>query len=432
MSDTADTHSPADAMMSLIRALYPICRSITGDGIRQTLRTIGEQIRLDFTEIPSGTHVFDWTIPLEWNLSRATLRAPDGSLVADSTVHNLHVLNYSTPMHAKMPLNELRPHLFSMPDKPDWIPYRTSYYSPNWGFCLPHRVLESLQDGEYDVAIDATLEPGSLTYAECVLPGDLDQEVLISAHACHPSLANDNLAGIAVAVELAKWLQTIHRRYTYRFIFAPGTIGSIAWLSRNQSRTSMIAHGLVLSCLGDSGSITYKRSRQSAATIDRAVEHVLREANEPHTINDFIPYGYDERQYCSPGFNLPVGVLMRTPNGQYPEYHTSADNLDLVKPASLEHSLRTLQRIVGVIDSNDLFINTHPHCEPQLGRRGLYSATGGNAKPPGYEMALLWVLNYSDGANDLIDISARSQIPFETIRAAAVILEEKGLLRRKH
>lgn len=432
MSDTRDSYSPGDAMMSLIRALYPICRSITGDGLRRTLRTIGEQIRLEYTEIPSGTHVFDWTIPLEWNLQRAVLRAPDGSVVVDSDVHNLHVLNYSTPMHARMPLQELKPHLFSMPDKPDWIPYRTSYYAPNWGFCLPHRMLESLKEGEYEVAIDATLEPGSLTYAECVLPGDSDQEVLISAHACHPSLANDNLAGIAVAVELARWLETIHRRYTYRFIFAPGTIGSIAWLSRNQGAASKIAHGLVLSCLGDAGSITYKRSRRGTATIDRVVANVLHEAHEPHTINDFIPYGYDERQYCSPGFNLPVGVLMRTPNGQYPEYHSSADNLDLVKPASLEHSLRTLQRIVGVIDANGYYINTHPHCEPQLGRRGLYSATGGNAKPPGYEMALLWALNYSDGDHDLLDISARSQIPFDTLHAAAVVLEEKGLLRRKH
>ncbi len=434
MSDAADPNSDSravndgEAMMSLIQRLYPICRSITGDGLRQTLRIIAEHVPLELSEVPSGTQAFDWTVPLEWNLNRATLTAPDGRVIADTRVHNLHVLNYSAPIRTALPLADLRPHLFSMPDKPDWIPYRTSYYAPNWGFCLPHRVVESLPDGDYQVHIDTTLEPGSLTYGELLIKGESEDEVLFSAHACHPSLANDNLAGIAAAVALAKAIGREKRRYSYRFIFAPGTIGSICWLSRNRDRVDRIRHGLVLSCLGDAGSLTYKRSRRGGAEIDRAVEHVLRESGAAHQVNDFVPYGYDERQYCSPGFNLPVGVLMRTPNGKYPEYHTSADNPDLVKPAALEDSLQTLLKVVDVIENNGAFVNQFPHCEPQLGRRGLYSNTGGNATPPGYEMALLWVLNYSDGQHDLLDISRRSGIPFATIATAARMLREKSLL----
>ena len=425
-----DPHSSssAEAMMSLAKALYPICRSITGDGLRRTLAVIGEHIPLQITEVPTGTQVFDWTVPDEWNLHRATLTAPDGRVIADTDVHNLHVLNYSSPMHATMPLHELRPHLFSMPDKPDWIPYRTSYYARNWGFCLPHRVVDSLVEGEYRVDIDTALAPGSLTYGECLIPGESTGEVIFSAHACHPSLANDNLSGITIAVALAKELKARTNRYSYRFIFAPGTIGSICWLAKNRDHVARIKHGLVLSCLGDAGSINYKRSRRETAEIDRVVEHVLHEASEPHAISDFVPYGYDERQYCSPGFNLPVGVLMRTPNGQYPEYHTSADNLDLLKRESLDHSLATLRKIVDTLEQNARYINLNPHCEPQLGKRGLYASTGGLAKPPGYEMALLWVLNYSDGAHDLLDISRRSKIPFTTIATAARMLRDAELL----
>jgi aminopeptidase-like protein len=426
---TQTTSPETRDMLDLIARLYPICRSITGDGLRQTLRIIARHIPLQLTEVPTGSPVFDWTVPNEWNLKRATLTSPDGRIIADTDVHNLHVMNYSVPMSATVSLADLKPHLHSLPDKPDWIPYRTSYYAPNWGFCLPHRVLESLPDGDYRVEIDTTLSPGSLTYAELLIPGQTDDEVLLSAHACHPSLANDNLSGIAVAVALAKRLLLRSRRYSYRFIFAPGTIGSICWLANNRDRVHCIKHGLVLSCLGDSGNITYKRSRRAVAAIDRTVAHVLHEAGEAHTINDFVPYGYDERQYCSPGFNLPVGVLMRTPNGQFPEYHTSADNLDLIQPTSIQHSLDTLGKIVDALETNARFINVLPHCEPQLGRRGLYANTGGNATPPGYEPALLWVLNYSDGDHDLLDISRLSKIPLATIATAARMLTDKSLLK---
>lgn len=421
--------SSADTMMSLARQMYPICRSITGNGLRQSLRMISEHIPLELSEISTGTKVFDWTVPEEWNLNYATLTDPNGKVIADTRVNNLHVLNYSEPKHARMSLEELRPHLFSLPDHPDWIPYRTSYYARNWGFCLPYRVVETLHPGEYEVRIDTRLSAGALTYGECCLKGQTDHEVLFSAHVCHPSLANDNLSGIVLAVALARWLMSQKRRYTYRFIFAPGTIGSLCWLANNRQTISRITHGLVLSCLGDSGSITYKRSRQGSAEIDRIVEHVLKERGQSHKIRDFSPYGYDERQYCSPGFNLPVGVLMRTPNGEYPEYHTSADNLDLLKPQSLEHSLSVLKTIVHVIETNRRYINLSPYGEPQLGRRGLYSSVGGSHQPPGYEVALLWVLNYSDGHHDLLDISQRSGLPMETLVSAAGRLEETSLLQ---
>lgn len=430
MSTITPTTSPETRfMLDLIERLYPLCRSITGDGLRQTLRMISDHIPLQLTEVPTGTEVFDWTVPNEWNLKRATLTDPVGRVIADTNVHNLHVMNYSVPISATVSREELRAHLHSMPDKPDWIPYRTSYYSPNWGFCLPHRVVESLSDGDYRVEIDATVAPGALTYAELLIPGQTDDQVLLSAHACHPSLANDNLSGIAVAVAMAKRLLTRSNRYSYRFIFAPGTIGSICWLANHRDCVDRIKHGLVLSCLGDTGNLTYKRSRRSVADIDRTVAHVLHESGEAHTVNDFVPYGYDERQYCSPGFNLPVGVLMRTPNGQFAEYHTSADNLDLINPASIQHSLDTLGKIIDTLEINARFINVLPHCEPQLGRRGLYANTGGNATPPGYELALLWVLNYSDGEHDLLEISRLSKIPLSTIVTAARMLKDKTLVR---
>lgn len=421
--------STGKGMMSLAGRLYPICRSITGQGLRMSLGIIAEQIPLEMFEVPTGTPVFDWTVPEEWNLELATLTDPHGKVIADTRLHNLHVLNYSEPRHEMLDLEELRSHLFSLPDRPDWIPYRTSYYTRNWGFCLPHRVIKSLQPGKYEVRINTTLSHGSLTYGECCLKGQTDDEVLFSAHACHPSLANDNLSGIVVAVALAQWLMNQKHRYTYRFVFAPGTIGALCWLANNRTTVRRISHGLVLSCLGDSGSITYKRSRQGSAMIDRIVEHVLKEQASDYQVRDFVPYGYDERQYCSPGFNLPVGVLMRTPYGEYPEYHTSADNLDLLNPQSLEHSLSVLQKIVQVIETNRRYVNLSPYGEPQLGKRHLYSSTGGAPKSPGYEMALLWMLNYSDGQHDLLDISMKSGLPFVTLVSAADRLKEASLLR---
>jgi aminopeptidase-like protein len=415
---------------SLIERLYPICRSITGDGVRRSLRLLQGTVPLDVREVPSGTTVFDWVVPDEWNIRDAYIKNARGERVVDFQRHNLHVVSYSVPVHRTMTLEELRPHLFSLPDAPDLIPYRTSYYQRTWGFCLSHRQREAMQDGAYEVCIDSTFSSGALTYGEYRLQGETDDEVLISSHACHPSLCNDNLSAMTVACELARALEHVRRRYSYRFLWIPGTIGAITWLAQHEPVLPRIRHGLVLSCLGDPGSFTYKRSRRVDAVIDRAAEHVLRSSGHRVRIRDFVPYGYDERQYCSPGINLPVGCLTRTPNGEYPEYHTSADDLSLVTPGALGESLAQLVRLLQVLEENDVFVNLAPKGEPQLGRRGLYRQIGGLKDAGASEMAILWVLNYSDGEHDLLDISTRSGLPFDRISAAARVLEASRLLQR--
>lgn len=407
--------------------LYPICRSITGNGIRQTLALIGKRIPLQIFNVPTGTRVFDWTVPREWNIRDAYIKGPGGKRVVDFQKSNLHVLNYSTPVHSTMPLSELRPHLFTIPEHPGWIPYRTSYYKDAWGFCLSHEQMLAMEDGEYEVCIDSSLEDGNLTYGECYLPGETTDEVLISCHACHPSLANDNLSGLTVAAFLAKLLSERDHRYSYRFLFIPGTIGAITWLAQNGESAGRIQHGLVLTCIGDSGGFHYKKSRRGNAEIDRAAAHVLKHHGEPSETVEFSPYGYDERQYCSPGFNLPVGCLMRSVWGTFPEYHTSADNLDFIRPEQLAKSLLVCAGIVDALENNRKYRNLNPHCEPQLGRRNLYRTTGGDAI--GEEInALLWVLNLSDGEHSLLDIAERSGVRFSTVCEAAKLLQESGLL----
>ncbi len=419
-----------EEMYRFISELYPICRSITGQGIRDTFGRIQQHIPLSITAVPSGTQVFDWTVPLEWNIRDAYVTDRQGVRVIDFKQSNLHVVSYSTPIAARMSLRELKAHLFTLPDHPDWIPYRTSYYKESWGFCLSHRQYLDLGDEDYDVVIDSSLKPGHLTYGEYYLPGDTAEEVLISCHACHPSLCNDNLSGIAVATFLAKSLQTAsRRRYSYRFLFLPVTIGAITWLALNQQKVSNIKHGFVLTGVGDEGSFTYKKSRDGNADIDAAFAHVLRHSGESFEVTEFIPYGYDERQYGSPGFNLPVGCFMRRGNGGYPEYHTSADNLDFVKPTSLSRSLQVVQSVVEVLESNRGYVNMSPYCEPQLGKRGLYRTIGGNVTGQSAEMALLWVLNLSDGARTLLQIAERAGLPFSIIKLAADALEGQGLLR---
>ncbi len=436
-----------EELHGLVEELYPVCRSITGDGVRETLRRIGERIPLEVREVPTGTEVLDWTVPKEWNVRGAWIRGPDGEKVVDFADHNLHLVSYSEPVRRRMSLEELRPHLHSLPEHPGWIPYRTTYYTEDWGFCLRHRTLEALEPGEYEVVIDADLEEGHLTYGECVLPGRSDEEVLVSAHCCHPSMCNDNLSGLAVAAGLARELADRQdRRYTYRFVFAPGTIGSITWLARNEDgAVDRVRHGLVLTGVGDPGAPTYKRTRHGDAEIDRAAEMVLDrwsgggegvsraeaagarvDADGP-SIRDFSPDGYDERQYGSPGFALPVGCLMRTPHGTYPEYHTSADDLEFVRPGSLADSLDICRDVVDVLEGNGLYRNLNPRGEPQLGRRGLYRDTGGE-RLPDFETALLWVLSFSDGEHSLLDIARRSGLEFAAVRQAADALLETDLL----
>jgi aminopeptidase-like protein len=388
---------------------------------------IQERIPLQTFEVPTGTQVFDWTVPKEWNIRDAYIKDSRGNRVVDFKKSSLHVLNYSSPIHKTMPLDELRNHLFTIPERPDWIPYRTSYYREDWGFCLSHKQLLSLEDGNYEVYVDSTLSPGHLTYGECYLPGASNEEVLISCHACHPSLANDNLSGLVVATALAGLLAKRELRYSYRFLFIPGTIGAITWLAKNKEKAEQIRHGLVLTGIGDSGPFHYKKSRRGDAEIDHAAAHVLRQYAKGAEIFEFSPYGYDERQYCSPGFDLPVGCLMRSVWGTFPEYHTSADNLDFIKPDKLAESFRVVAGIVEVLENNRRYRNLSPYCEPQLGKRNLYRSTGGQNISDEIN-ARLWVLNQSDGEHSLLDIANRAGLPFDLISDAADVLQEAGLL----
>jgi aminopeptidase-like protein len=420
-----------EELYKLVAELYPICRSITGDGVRRTLEIVDREVGgLEVSEVPTGTRVLDWTVPREWNVRDAWVADAAGRRVVDFQASNLHLLGYSVPVRATMPLAELRQHLFTLPDHPDWVPWRTSYYAERWGFCASQRLVDSLPDGDYEVCVDTTLADGHLTYGEHLVEGRTDEEVLVSCHVCHPSLANDNLSGIAVATGLARRLAGSRPRYSYRFLFAPGTIGSITWLARNEDRVGRIRHGLVLACVGDPGGFTYKRSRRGDADIDRAVAHVLGRSGRPHRVVDFTPYGYDERQYCSPGFDLPVGCLSRTPYAAYPEYHTSADDLDLVGPAQLQESLEVCREVVQVLEANRRYVNLSPKGEPQLGRRGLYGQIGGRSDAEERQMAMLWVLNLSDGDHSLLDVAERSGLPFALVADVAGPLEEAGLLSR--
>lgn len=416
-------------MHRLMSELFPICRSITGEGVRATLNHLQRHIPLEVREVESGTQVFDWMVPKEWNIQDAYIKNNKGERVVDFEKSNLHVVSYSQPIHAKMTLEELKPHLHTLPDQSDWIPYRTSYYKESWGFCLTHQQLMEMRDEEYEVCIDSTFEKGHLTFGEYYLRGEMPQEILVSCHICHPSLCNDNLSGIALATFLAKALSLKTCRYSYRFLFIPGTIGSITWLALHENQVGNIKNGLVVTGVGDPGAVTYKKSRQGNAEIDRAFTHILQSSGKDHSTIDFFPYGYDERQYCSPGFNLPVGCFMRTPHGKYPEYHTSGDNLDFVQPQYLEESFTHCLKTLTLLERNKVFLNQNPHCEPQLGRRGLYRAIGGQAEGAKREMAMLWVLNLSDGHHSLLDIAERACIPFEVVHEAVEILCSHGLLK---
>jgi aminopeptidase-like protein len=424
----ADSRIRGDEMHSLLRRLYPICRSITGDGVRETLRILAERIPLRIHEVPSGTPVFDWTVPPEWSIRGATVVDPGGNVILDFADSTLHVMGYSEPIDARMPLDVLLAHLHSIESQPDVIPYRTSFYRRTWGLCASHRLVESLQPGEYDVRIDSSLFDGSLTYGELRLPGDMSEEILISTHVCHPSLANDNLSGIVVAAALAEELGRRRHRLSYRFVFVPSTIGALTWLSRNVDALPRFSSGLVIAGVGDAGAHTYKRSRDGGR-MDRIVIHALETSGRSHAVVDFVPWGYDERQYNSPGIGLSVGLLSRTPHGTYPEYHTSADDPDFVQPTSLDDTLELCRTIIDTLDGDRTYVNRSPMGEPQLGRRGLYALLGGTGDIATAELASLWVLNLSDGQHSLFDIAERAGLPFPVISAAAEALESAELLR---
>jgi aminopeptidase-like protein len=415
-------------MHELVRQLYPICRSITGNGVRKTLDIVSTIIPVDRYEIPTGTQVFDWDVPKEWNIREAWIKNSLGEKIVDFANSNLHILNYSVPVHKQVTLGELKEHIHTIPGQPELIPYRTSYYEEKWGFCMSHNQLQSLEDDNYEVYIDATLEKGYMSFGEYFIPGETSDEVLISTHTCHPSLANDNLSGIAVAAFLARELSRQKHRHSYRFLFIPGTIGAITWLSLNERRAKFIKHGLVASLLGRPGSFTYKRSRLGNAEIDHVVEAVLRLSHQPYQVRDFTPYGYDERQFCSPGFNLPVGCLTRATWSEFPEYHTSADNVDLVTGETLQESLDMYRKIFQMIEVNRRYLNVNPKCEPQLGKRGLYNKVGGDHAGQDIQTAMLWVLNMSDGSHTTLDICEKSGLEYSIVDIAIKKLVEAKLL----
>ncbi|MGF7004716.1 DUF4910 domain-containing protein [Aminobacter sp. BE322] len=414
---------------ALAARLYPICRSITGNGVRETLGILSETIPLDRHEVATGTAAFDWTIPKEWNIRGATITDSAGRTVLDFADNNLHVLNYSIPFSGVVPLDELKRHVHTLPDQPGLIPYRTSYYVENWGFCMAHDSLGALPEGDYRVEIDAELKPGHLSYGEYLHRGATDREFLLSAHICHPSLANDNCSGLALLATIAAGLRGRRTRYSYRFLFAPGTIGALAWLSRNEDAAARIDHGLVVSCVGDGGGPTYKRSRRGNAFIDRAMAHVLGRGHDGAKLVDFSPYGYDERQFCSPGFNLPVGLFQRSAFGTFPQYHTSADDLDFIRPEHLAGSHRIVMEAIEIVEGDWTPLSLCPQGEPQLGRRGLYAALGGDKATGLSAMGLLWVLNLADGENSLLAMAERSGLAFGELAAAAELLRTHGLVK---
>ena len=416
-------------MHALVRALFPLPRSITGAGLRATVQKLSTIVPLEVTEVPSGTKVFDWHVPDEWSIDEAYLEHESGRRFAEFAKCNLHVIGYSTPVDITFTLAELQPRLHSIPEYPAWVPYRTSFYKPDWGFCLAHQEREKLPAGRYRVVIRSRLAPGSLTLAEHVHRGASDEEILIFAHDCHPSLANDNLSGLAVAIHLAAFLQQQSTRYTYRFVFAPTTIGSITWLAVNEDKLDRIRHGLVLSLLGDAGALRYKNSRSGSRAIDRAAAHILRTEFPGSHLLEFSPWGYDERQFCSPGIDLPVGRLTRTPNGEFAEYHTSGDNPEYLSASSLGQAWLACLKIFEAIEGNRCYANLSPKGEPQLGPRGLYRTTGGHyTTVPDRQMAVLWMLNQSDTRTSVLEIAEKSGLPIGPLLQAATELVDAGLL----
>ena len=436
----------------LIQDLYPICRSITGNGVRETLNKIKQHIPLNISEVPTGTKVFDWKVPKEWNINDAYIKNSKGEKIVDFKKSNLHVLNYSLPIHKKISLTELKEHIFTLPEHPDWIPYRTSYYEENWGFCITHNQFQNLRDEQYEVCIESSLIQGSLTYGEIFLEGKIKDEVLLSCYVCHPSMCNDNLSGVSLLTYLAREISKVNHNLSYRFLFIPETIGAITWLSKNEKKINNIKHGLVATCVGDSGKMTYKKTRNGNNIIDKIVTNVLTESKEPFEIVDFFPTGSDERQFCSPGFNLPIGSLMRTIYDKFEEYHTSADNLNYVNSKSLENSFEKYLKIIKQLeeikveekesnqknvknkiiiksDEEIFYNNLNPKCEPQLGKRGLYNMIGAQKNSIQNMLPIFWVLNLSDGTNSISDIVKKSNLEIQDIKNAINILIKNNLLK---
>ena len=420
-------------MMPMLRRLFPICRSLTGDGVRETLNIIGETIPLERRKAPTGTRCFDWTVPREWNIRDAYVKNSKGERVIDFADSNLHVVGYSIPVNVRLSLSELQEHLHSIPDYPDAIPYRTSYYDDYWGFCLADDQRRALTDDTYEVLIDSSLESGQLDFAESRVKGLTDRAVFLSTYVCHPSMANNELSGPVLVSTLLALLQDLPTlRYSYRALFAPETIGAILFLSQHyrELQESVVA-GYVVSCVGDDGPYTYVRSRRADTMADKVADHVLRHCHEDRrvTVKDFDPIGSDERQYGSPGIDLPIGSLSRSRHGEYREYHTSKDDLDFVSERGIAGSLAAYLRAIQVLEMNCRPTRTDPFCEPQLGRRGLYPKLGAAREVDDYLTKLMHILAFSDGDHDLIDIANRLGCPVWGLREPLEKLVDADLVR---
>lgn len=424
-----DFENTGKEMYKLIEKLFPICRSITGDGVRETLNIIKSIIPLEVHEVPSGTKAFDWTVPKEWNIRDAYVKNSKGERVIDFKESNLHVINYSIPVKKTMTLEELKPYLHTDPKHKDRIPYLTSYYNENWGFCLSQDDFDKLTEDKYEVSIDSELKEGSLTYGEYYIKGEIEEEVLFTTYTCHPSMCNDNLSGISLLTFVAKALSKIKTKYSYRFLFAPETIGSITWLSQNEDKLKNIKAGLVATCVGDGGMKIYKKTRREDSLIDKIVPKIFKDCGEKYDVWGFFPWGSDERQFCSSGINLPIGVLARSIYG-FDGYHSSADNLNYMSEYGLGDSYKIYLEVTYVMENNTKYLNLNPKCEPQLGKRGLYRILGGGLDYPFDEFSMFWVLNLSDGNYSLLDISCRANISFRRIKYAADALYKSGLLKK--
>lgn len=415
-------------MYNLLVKLFPICRSITGNGIRQSLEIVNEIVPITRYEVPTGTKVFDWTIPKEWNIRDAYITDEQGNKIVDFKNHNLHVVGYSTPIDQWLELAELDQHLYSLPSQPNAIPYITSYYEERWGFCLSHEQREQLPPGKYHAVIDSELKEGSLTYGEIIIPGETKQEVFLSTYLCHPSMANNELSGPVVTTFLAKWLKELpKRKYTYRIVFIPETIGSITYLSRNITamKENVIA-GFNISCVGDERTYSCLASRYGNTLADKVVLHIMKHKYPDYNMYSYLERGSDERQYCSPGVDLPLVGVMRSSYGYYPEYHTSLDDLTLVTPEGLAGSYELLQECIIALEKNETY-KVECLCEPQMGKRGLYSLT---TKEGTYleRVRMMNIIAYADGKNDLLDISNIINAPIGELYSIIDKLSEKGLI----
>ena len=413
----------------LARELFPISRSLSGPGVRETLEILRRELpELQVHEIASGSPVFDWEVPDEWVIRDAYIADVTGERVVDFKAHNLHVLGYSEPVDVKLTREELEPHLYSDPEQPDWIPYVTSYYKRRWGFCLSHRQREQLGEGPFRCVVDADLGPGVLNYADLVIPGDTDREVLLSTYVCHPSMGNNELSGPVVTTALARWIKGLpSRRHTYRIVFIPETIGSLIYLSRHldvmKART---VAGFVVTCVGDDRAFSYVPSRRGDTLADRAAIRSLGQIDPSFIRYSWRDRGSDERQYCAPGVDLPVATIARSKYGEYPEYHTSADDLSLISPAGLQGGFDALRGAIETIESNAR-LRTTVLGEPQLGKRGLYPTTSMKGSY-GDVRLMMDLISYCDGEHSLLDIAEMVGVSVKTLREIARPLIANGLL----